>query len=213
MEISSSTYIINASFYRSSDAQEAAAVRQGNQGTGSNQELSEEEKQEIAELKKRDKEVKAHERAHVAAGGQYVRGGAQYEYEVGPDGHRYAVGGEVSIDTSPVSGDPQATIRKMQVVKAAALAPADPSAQDRAVAAKASMQAAKARSEQIEEKREAVEAQSADGIKGSDFKKSLFRGSPFSMPAPTSYTNKASITQSPSQSVSSAVSAAIDILV
>jgi len=59
----------------------------------------------------------------------------------------YAVGGEVSIDTTPVKGDPQATVAKMETIKAAALAPADPSGQDRAVAAEASQEESQARQE------------------------------------------------------------------
>lgn len=110
-------------------------------------ELSKEEKQQVQELKKTDRGVRAHEMAHMAAGGQYVRGGPTYEYEQGPDGVRYAVGGEVSIDTSPVKGDPAATIMKMEAVRRAALAPASPSGQDRSVAASAAAQMASARQE------------------------------------------------------------------
>lgn len=113
-------------------------------------ELTDEEKQQVQKLEARDREVRAHEMAHKAAGGQYVRGG-NYEYQTGPDGKRYAVGGEVSIDTSAVSGDPEATVRKMQVVRKAALAPAQPSAQDRAVAAHASQKEVQARAEIREE--------------------------------------------------------------
>lgn len=109
--------------------------------------LTDEEQREVQELQKRDREVRAHEQAHIAAGGSYVRGGASFEYQTGPDGKRYAVGGEVSIDTSEVSDDPRATIRKMQVVRKAALAPANPSAQDRSVAAAASQKMAQARQE------------------------------------------------------------------
>jgi len=103
----------------------------------------------LLELKKRDQQVRQHEMAHLIAGGQYVRGGPNYVYEVGPDGRRYAVGGDVSIDTSP-ERDPRATLRKMLTVERAALAPANPSAQDRAVAAKAAQEAAKAQMEIIE---------------------------------------------------------------
>lgn len=98
--------------------------------------LTEEEKARVRELQARDREVKAHERAHQAAGGRYA-GAASYTYEKGPDGNRYAVGGEVPIDVSPVSGDPEATAQKMRVVIRAALAPAEPSAQDQRVAQKA----------------------------------------------------------------------------
>ena len=105
------------------------------------------ESRQLAELKQRDREVRAHEQAHVAAGGAHVTGGQTYSYQRGPDGRAYAVGGEVQIDTSPVPGEPQETIRKMQQVQQAALAPAEPSAQDRAVAAQAAQQMAQARLE------------------------------------------------------------------
>lgn len=95
------------------------------------------EQQSIAELKARDQEVKVHEQAHAAIGGQYA-GAPSYEYETGPDGQQYATGGEVRIDVSEVPNDPRATIQKMQQVKAAALAPAEPSSADRSVAAQAS---------------------------------------------------------------------------
>ena len=120
--------------------------------TAGSRELTEEEKQQVQELQSRDREVRAHEMAHVAAGGQYVKGGANFEYQTGPDSKRYAVGGEVSIDTSEVSNDPEATIQKMQVVKRAALAPAKPSPQDRSVAAQATQREMKARQELQEER-------------------------------------------------------------
>lgn len=118
--------------------------------TSGMKELSQEELKQIAELKSRDQEVRAHERAHMMVGGSLVRKGASYQYQTGPDGQRYAVGGEVSIDTSAVSGDPSATIRKMQQVKRAALAPAEPSGQDRAVAASAAQTEAAARQELLQ---------------------------------------------------------------
>jgi len=108
--------------------------------------LSEDELKMIEELKARDREVKAHEQAHKAVGGQYT-GAISYNYQSGPDGKRYAVGGEVPIDVSPISGDPQATITKMTIVRAAATAPAEPSAQDLSVAAQASMLLAEAQAE------------------------------------------------------------------
>lgn len=100
----------------------------------SGKELEENDKQVIKELEKRDQEVRAHEEAHKAAGGGLVKGGASYNYTVGPDGKQYAIGGEVKIDMSPIQGDPEATIKKMQQVKKAALAPSDPSTQDLSVA-------------------------------------------------------------------------------
>lgn len=100
-------------------------------------ELSPEELEQVKKLAARDREVRAHEQAHLATAGQYARGGPTYSYQQGPDGKRYAIGGEVQIDTSPVDGDPKATAQKARVVRAAALAPAQPSAQDLRVAAAA----------------------------------------------------------------------------
>ncbi len=105
------------------------------------------ESQQLRELKKRDREVRTHELAHLSAAGQHARGGPAFEYERGPDGQRYAIGGHVNIDTSSVAGDPEATLRKAEVVRRAALAPANPSPQDRSVAANASSMAAEARRE------------------------------------------------------------------
>ncbi len=96
--------------------------------------LGAEARARLAELAARDRAVRAHEAAHARAGGRYA-GPPRYDYVQGPDGKRYAVAGQVQIDVSPSRGDPEATIAKMRVVKAAALAPADPSPQDRRVAA------------------------------------------------------------------------------
>lgn len=112
--------------------------------------LNEEEVKEVEDLKKRDGEVRQHENAHMAAAGTYSQG-VSFEYEAGPDGRRYAVGGEVKIDTSEVPNDPDATIAKAGVIRKAATAPAEPSAQDRQVAAAASKMEANARTEKMQE--------------------------------------------------------------
>jgi hypothetical protein len=116
--------------------------------------LTQEEQEQVNELKDRDREVRAHEQAHLAAAGGYARGGPSYEYQRGPDGQRYAVGGHVNIDTAPVPNDPEATIRKAQTVRNAANAPAEPSSQDRSVAAQASRLESQARQEISAQRRE-----------------------------------------------------------
>lgn len=126
------------------------------------QELTAEEQEQTRELKERDREVRTHEQAHLGAAGQFSRGGASFEYQTGPDGRRYAVGGEVQIDTAPVPDDPQATLQKMQQVRRAALAPAQPSAQDRKVAAQAAAAESEARSQLAEQRRTEQEDSSAD---------------------------------------------------
>lgn len=118
---------------------------------------------QLRELKTRDRVVRAHEAAHLAAAGGYARSGMSFSYERGPDGVLYAVGGEVSIDTAPVPGDPEETLRKAEQVRRAALAPAEPSSQDQMIAAKAAKMAAQARAELAEARQAGGEGPAADG--------------------------------------------------
>jgi len=94
-------------------------------------------------LKARDVHVRAHEAAHQAAGGD-LTGPASFSYESGPDGHAYAVGGEVPV-TARSGRTPDETIAIAQRVRAAALAPADPSPADLAAAATATQLELRAR--------------------------------------------------------------------
>ena len=126
------------------------------------------EQAEVDRLRERDREVRTHEQAHAAAGGQHVRGGVQLEYATGPDGRRYAVGGEVSIDTSPVSGDPQATVLKAQAIRRAALAPSQPSGQDRSVAASASRMEAEARRDLLDQRTEGAASGGGEKAAGAE---------------------------------------------
>jgi hypothetical protein len=152
------------------------ASRAGNGGeetqaaANQNGELTPEQLQQVAELKRRDAEVRAHEAAHQAVGGPYA-GSATYEYQRGPDGVNYAVGGEVPIDVSR-ENEPEQTITKMEQVKAAALAPAEPSGQDRAVAAQADAIKAQAQQElrqsQAEDGGRPGEAQSGEAQPGGE---------------------------------------------
>lgn len=119
---------------RDPSAQEATSSAQ----PGDSVQLSPEARQQLQELKARDAEVRAHERAHMAAAGEHAVGGPQYDYQTGPDGRQYAIGGQVNIDTSAVPGDPEASEEKARQVRRAALAPGQPSAQDMQVAAEAS---------------------------------------------------------------------------
>ena len=154
----------------SANGGEATDVSEERTLTG--QELTDDQRKEVDRLKERDREVRAHEQAHVAAGGQYVRGGIQFEYQTGPDGRRYAVGGEVSIDSSPIPGDPQKTIQKAQQIRRAAMAPAEPSGQDRRVASAPSQMEVKARQELIEQRIEGEDgdepADPSPGISGDE---------------------------------------------
>ncbi len=99
--------------------------------------LSQQQKAVATELRRTDQQVRAHEQAHLAAADGYANGGPSFTFTKGPDGQLYATAGEVPIDASPVGGDPEATIRKAETIRAAAQAPSDPSSQDRMVAAQA----------------------------------------------------------------------------
>jgi hypothetical protein len=104
--------------------------------------------QEVAQLKAIEEKVKAHEAAHKAAGGA-MTGPISYSYTRGPDGRSYVTGGEVPISITP-GKTPQETISRMQQVIQAALAPADPSSQDRAVAGQAAQEMQKAQQQRSE---------------------------------------------------------------
>ena len=108
----------------------------GRSVAGRSEGLSEADLKIVSELKARDRVVRAHEMAHMAAGAGIVTRGASFSYQTGPDGQRYAVGGEVGINTSP-GRTPEETLAKSDRIRAAALAPAEPSGQDLRVAAEA----------------------------------------------------------------------------
>lgn len=143
---------------------------QNNDSTSTTQEeLTPQEQQMLRELQSIDTEVRAHEAAHMAAGGS-LAGGATYQYTQGPDGRMYATSGEVPI--SMVSGDtPEATIRNAQQIQAAAMAPGDPSPQDYQVAASAAQMEGAARMELAQENYEERLAQmqeSSQNTQGED---------------------------------------------
>lgn len=174
---------------------EAAPGKDTSEGDGSingaseDDTLDSEEEEQVQDLKQRDAEVKAHEQAHMAAGGGLVQGAASYTYAKGPDGGMYAVGGEVKIDTSPAK-DPDQTISKMQQVRRAALAPAQPSSTDRSVAAQASQIEAQARSEKAsetaEEEKEDRPEDVEESVEGDDPTRTT-PASPFTTPAMQAY--------------------------
>lgn len=124
-----------------------------------------EEAAKLRKLEARDREVRQHELAHKTTAGRYAVSGPHYQYEKGPDGRSYAIGGHVKLDISPVPGDPEATMEKMRVIRRAALAPAEPSSSDRRIAATASAQLKRAQLEaqqQQENERAAERSPSED---------------------------------------------------
>lgn len=121
---------------RPSAAEAGEKSAQGSGKVASSGQSGSPEQAEIRKLKARDQVVRQHEQAHLSAAGGLAVSAASFTYQKGPDGVNYAVGGEVSIDTS-AGKTPEETLQRARTIRAAALAPADPSGQDRAVAAQA----------------------------------------------------------------------------
>lgn len=97
----------------------------------------------VRELQNTEREVIAHEAAHQAAAGRFG-GPVSYTRTTGPDGKSYITGGQVPIRFVP-GNTPEETLRNMEQIQKAALAPGDPSGQDIRVAARAAAAAAEAR--------------------------------------------------------------------
>ena len=126
--------------------------------------LSDEALTQIGKLRARDTKVRQHEAAHLTAAGGLATSGASFTYQKGPDGVNYAIGGEVGIDVSP-GRTPQDTLERAKTIKAAALAPADPSGPDLAIAAKAQQLEQQARGELTQQQSDPAKSaqdQSAD---------------------------------------------------
>jgi len=168
MQISSSSSHL---FYAPAQRPEAASPRsdqteEEKQVAAQQKQVEAQEKQaieqEVQRLQQRDLEVRTHEQAHLAAAGGLAVSGPHYEMTKGPDGKQYVTDGHVTIDSSP-AGNPEATVDKARRIRAAALAPARPSAADLSVAAKASQMEAQAQAEvRAEEQDEAQDKDAAE---------------------------------------------------
>ncbi|WP_256079677.1 putative metalloprotease CJM1_0395 family protein [Massilia sp. YIM B04103] len=131
---------------RAAPAQDAKEKQEPQAKQGAKTELTSDQLKQIDKLKARDQQVRQHEMAHLSAAGGLATSGPTYTYQRGPDGINYAIGGEVNIDTSP-GRTPQETLERARTIQAAALAPADPSGPDRAIAARAQQMAQQASQE------------------------------------------------------------------
>lgn len=96
--------------------------------------LTPREEKLVQQLERIDKDVHEHELQHYLAAQPYSRAPEYFEV-TGPDGRRFAVSGITAFDASPIAGDTEATIRKLDSLVRAALAPREPSEEDRRVAA------------------------------------------------------------------------------
>lgn len=135
--------------------------------------LSQKEVAQVRELQSIDRNVKAHEAAHQAAGGG-LAGAASFTYTRGPDNQMYATAGEVPISMQK-GNTPEETIANARQIAAAAMAPADPSPQDYKVAANAAKMEFEARAEAMKLKaEEAKEKEKEEENKEKDDKNSNF---------------------------------------
>lgn len=124
-------------------------------GTSTSAQADPAEQRQLRELQETDRKVRAHEAAHLAAAGGLAQGGASFTMTRGSDGRYYATGGEVSISTSE-GRSPQDTLARARQIRAAALAPADPSPQDYRVAAQATRMEFQAQQELVAQQSEAT---------------------------------------------------------
>lgn len=135
---------------------------EGKKGTGPSRDVQDgkqtEQEAVIRELQSTEREVIAHEAAHQAAAGRFG-GPVSYTRTTGPDGKSYITGGQVPIHFVP-GVTPEETLRNMEQIRKAALAPSDPSGQDIRVAARAAAAAAEARRD-IAQSREGGDERSA----------------------------------------------------
>lgn len=119
--------------------------------------LSEDEEREVADLEAADGEVRAHEAAHIASGGG-LTGAPTFITVQGPDGKSYAIGGQVSIQTS---GD--ASEGELEQVRKAATAVPDMSSADARAASVASDQLASRQARAAETYEAVADASSPSG--------------------------------------------------
>ncbi len=151
----------NATLPKSKGGVTASADNSGGESSGAgaatrftaSQELTAAQQRQVARLQQIERDVIAHEQAHIAAGHGLITSGPNYTYTYGPDGKRYAIGGEVGIDTA-AERKAEANIDKGIRIQAAALAPKDPSAQDYQVAAVGEQLETQGRTDLIQEQRQ-----------------------------------------------------------
>jgi hypothetical protein len=162
---------------KSASANSSETENENKSSTDGTVQLSNEAKAVVRSLQARDEQVRAHEQAHLAASGGLATSGASYTYQKGPDGVNYAIGGEVSIDVSP-GRTPEETIARAVTIRAAALAPADPSGQDRAVASAASQLEQQARTELLLKATSELQAKVSSTYQDTTLKKNAGDGTP-----------------------------------
>ena len=90
----------------------------------------------LDKFKNTDSNIRGHEQAHAASGTTTTP--IQYNYQQGPDGKMYAVGGHVRLDTS-IPDDPKAASVKLDEIKRSATVSSDMSGADANISIQANL--------------------------------------------------------------------------
>ncbi len=90
----------------------------------------------LEKFRNKDSEIRTHEQAHATIGP--TTSPISYQYQKGPDGKLYAVGGSVRLETS-LPDDPKAAAFKLDLLKKAATAPVSLSGADTAIASQTNL--------------------------------------------------------------------------
>jgi len=90
----------------------------------------------LAKFKNHDSEIKTHEQAHASIG--HTTSPISYNYQEGPDGKMYVVGGSVRMDTS-IPDDPKSAAFKLDMLSKAASGPTHLSGADGAIATQSNL--------------------------------------------------------------------------
>lgn len=90
----------------------------------------------LEKFKQTDQQVRTHEQIHASIG--HTTTPIAYNYQQGPDGKMYAVGGSVRFDTS-IPEDPKAAAFKLDQIQKAASGVADASGADNTIASQTNL--------------------------------------------------------------------------
>lgn len=90
----------------------------------------------LDKFRAKDAEIRTHEQTHASIG--HTTSPISYNYQEGPDGKMYAVGGSVRLDTS-IPDDPKAAAFKLDMIQKAASGVADASPADRAISSQSNL--------------------------------------------------------------------------
>jgi len=90
----------------------------------------------LEKFRNKDSEIRTHEQAHASIG--HTTTPISYNYQQGPDGKMYAVGGSVRMDTS-IPDDPKAAAFKLDILQKAASGPTHLSGADSTIATQSNL--------------------------------------------------------------------------